>query len=67
MCSCLTAGYLRYWLLPDGRAVSWSVIELVGKKADDFVTPNTPEAYYIVGKELLYEPLGLLQECEWPP
>ena len=69
LCTCafiLSAGsfYLRYWLLPDGRAVNFSAIELVGKKADAFVTPGAHEAYFLVGKELLYEPLGLLQESE---
>jgi len=51
-----------YWVLPDGRAVCWSLLELVNKKPDELIQGNTIEAYWTIAKELLYEPLGMLPD-----
>jgi len=63
----LSRADLRYWVLPDGRAVSWSVVELAEKKDDELVTPNAFEAYVAMGQELAYEPLGMLPDAERGP
>jgi len=49
-----------YWVLPDGRAVCWSLVELVNKKPDELIEGNTIEAYAKVAEQLLYEPVGML-------
>ncbi len=55
---------LRYWVLPDGRAVNWSLIELASKEYYELIDPNAPEAYQAVGREFGYEPLGMLPDAE---
>ena len=49
-----------YWVLPDGRAVCWSLVELVNKKTDELIQGDAIEAYATIAQELLYEPLGML-------
>ncbi len=56
--------HLRYWILPDGRAVAWSLLELLDKSADELMDPNAWEAYQAIGKELGYQPLGMLPDTE---
>ncbi len=29
-----------YWILPDGRAVSWSLLEIVSQNMDELVDPT---------------------------
>ncbi len=58
---------LRYWTLPDGRAVQWSVSELVTKKEDELIQGDTVESYFAIGAELSYEPLGMLPDDEFRP
>ena len=53
---------LRYWLLPDGRAVQWSLMELVSKKTDELIDPDAVESYYTVGKLLGCLPLGMMPD-----
>ena len=55
---------LRYWILPDGRAVVWSLLELVDKKLDELIDPAAPEAYFVVGQQLGCLPLGMLPDAE---
>ena len=55
----------RYWILPDGRAVSWSLLELVDKSVEELMDPNAWEAYQAIGKEMGYLPLGTLPDAEW--
>ena len=59
--------HLRYWVLPDGRAVVWSLLELLDKSADELMDPKAWEAYQAIGKELGYEPLGMLPDAECDP
>ena len=56
--------HLRYWVLPDGRAVVWSLLELLDKSAEELMDPKAWEAYQAIGKELGYEPLGMLPDAE---
>ena len=56
---------LRYWILPDGRAVVWSLLELVSAPPSELMDPNAREAYQAIGKELGYLPLGMLPDAEW--
>ena len=56
--------HLRYWVLPDGRAMVWSLLELLDKSADELMDPNAWEAYQAIGKELGYQPLGMLPDAE---
>ena len=51
-----------YWVLPDGRAVCWSLVELVNKKTDELIEGNAIEAYAKVAEQLLYEPVGVLPD-----
>ena len=53
---------LRCWVLPDGRSVTWSLLEIVGKKPDELIDPNAQESYHTVGNELEFEPLGTLPD-----
>ena len=53
-----------YWTLPDGRAVCWSLFELVKKKPDELIEGNAIEAYAKVAEQLLYEPVGMLPDEE---
>ena len=55
---------LRYWVLPDGRAVVWSLLELVSKRTDELIDPNAIEAYHAVGQQLGCLPLGMLPDEE---
>ena len=58
------ARLLRYWVLPDGRAVAWSLLELVSKRTDELIDPNAIEAYHEVGQQLGCLPLGMLPDEE---
>jgi len=51
-----------YWVLSDGRAVCWTLLELVNKKPDELIQGNAVEAYSTIATELLYEPLGMLSD-----
>ena len=51
-----------YWTLPDGRAVCWSLVELIKKKPDELIEGNAIEAYAKVAEQLLYEPVGMLPD-----
>ena len=51
-----------YWVLEDGRCENWTVAELAEKKLDELVDPMAREAYYAIGNELGYLPLGMLPE-----
>ena len=53
-----------YFVLPDGRAVCWTLVELVNKKPDELIQGDTLEAYEKLAKELEYEPLGMLPDDE---
>ena len=55
---------IRYWILPDGRAVVWSLLQLVDKKLDELIDHTAPEAYYAVGQQLGCLPLGMLPDAE---
>jgi hypothetical protein len=48
--------------LPDGRAVMWSLLQLVSKKTDELVSPGAIEEYYAVGQQLGCFPLGMLPD-----
>ncbi len=61
---CAHPMHLRYWILPDGRAVVLSLLELLDKNADELMDPNAWEAYHLIGKELGYQPLGMLPDTE---
>ena len=54
-----------HWLLPDGRCMAWTVAELAQKRPDELIDPNAREAYFTVGKELGYLPLGMLPDEEF--
>ena len=58
---------IRYWVLPDGRAVLWSVAELAEKRDDELASPDSTDAYFSLAKELEFEPLGLLPDEEPHP
>ena len=58
---------IRYWILPDGRAVLWSLLELVDKKLDELIDPTAPEAYFSIGQQLGCLPLGMLPDTECGP
>ena len=51
-----------HWVLPDGRCVAWTAAELAEKKLDELVDPTAREAYYAIGQELEYHPLGMLPD-----
>ena len=51
-------------MLPDGRAVVWSLLELVSKRTDELSDPNAIEAYHEVGQQLGCLPLGMLPDEE---
>ena len=55
---------LRYWTLPDGRAVAWSLLQLVDKKVDELLDANANEAYHAIGQVLGYLPLDMLPDAE---
>ena len=55
---------LRYWILPDGRAIICSLLELLDKSEDELMDPNAWQAYQVIGKELGYQPLGMLPDAE---
>ena len=40
-----------YWVLPDGCAVCWTLLELVNKKPDELIQGNASEAYSTIAKE----------------
>ncbi len=50
--------------MPDGRAVVWSLLELLDKSVDELMHPSAWEAYHVIGKELGYQPLGTLPDAE---
>ena len=45
----LQCSLLRYWILTDGRAVVWSLMQLAEKKLDELIDPAAPEAYHAAG------------------
>ena len=53
-----------YFVLPDGRAVCWTLVELVNKRPDELIQGDTLEAYEKIAKALEYEALGMLPEDE---
>ena len=53
-----------YFVLPDGRAMCWTLVELVNKKPDELIQGDTLEAYEEIAKELEYEALGMLPDDE---
>ena len=53
------------WLLPDGRCMAWTVAELAQKRPDELIDPSAREAYFAVGKDLGYLPLGMLPDEEF--
>ena len=55
-------GSVSHWVLEDGRCENWTVAELAEKKLDELVDPMAREAYYAIGNELGYLPLGMLPE-----
>ena len=51
-----------FWILTDGRCVAWTVAELADKRPDELVDKNAREAYYAIGQELDFYPLGMLPD-----
>ena len=61
---CLVACFLRHWILPGGRVVVWSLLQLVEKKLDELTDPTTEEGYYAVGEQMGLRPLGTMPDNE---
>ena len=51
-----------HWVLPDGRCVAWTVLELAEKRPDELEDPTARELYFAIGKELDCYPLGTLPD-----
>jgi len=50
------------WVLPDGRCVAWTVAELAQKRPDELTDPKARAAYFAIGEEVEYYPLGVLPD-----
>ena len=61
---CKTIYALRYWTLPGGQVVQWSLLDLVSKRQDELIIGDKADAYLALGAELSYEALGMLSDNE---